>query len=354
MSPAKIRWGAAIGFWIGWQIVGAQAAAALTCGTLRLMDASGVIGPLQRYTATADCGEEHTASSGTKLTWTGWESSSKNMDVSFKVTGKASWDRKTGEATETLLVSGDASGQRVAKGICNEDPFLKDPPGGSAECYGIQSQYDSKTGPVYQFFTSSRFFLARTVSLVEAQALSGKKPSSNPPPPPPDPSPGPSPAVPKTMTSPSGARVWEGEDLLKLGRVVVNGGKPGPQPMRSFGAGWGGDNQLLWVDGQVGAVIDLQVDVPSEGAYRVSLSLTKGPDYGLFQAEVGGMASPLKFDGFSQRVTRVDSQDFGVFPLGAGKRTIALMIIGKNSQSRGFLVGIDRITLTPVKKQARS
>ena len=126
--PLRSRWELVLAVVI--LLAAARPASAMSCGELRLMSASGVIGPHQRYTVTARCGEEKSVSQGSKLTWTGIESSSKNFSVWMTVLGVASWDRATGRAEETLKISGDVSGERVAVGICNADPFLKNAPGG--------------------------------------------------------------------------------------------------------------------------------------------------------------------------------------------------------------------------------
>jgi len=331
-------------------VAGGRQASAMSCGELRLMTASGVIGPLQSYVASARCGEEKSVDNGTKLTWHGLESSSTNFSFWMDVVGKASWDRKTGLATEQLKITGDATGQRVAKGICNQDPFLKDPPGGAATCHQVSAQYKSSAGPIYEWFTQPSFFLARTISLGEAQALSQQKGSS---PPHPAPAPPPPHPMPHSLSSPSGSRVWEGEDLFKDKKVELAGGKLGVQSMQGFGPDWSGNAQLLWGEGSVGAVLDLSVDVKTAGYYRVRLALTRGPDFGVFQAEVDGKKSSQKFDGYSPRVTRVEALDLGTFSLSPGPRYVSLMIIGKNSRSTGYLVGIDRVTLTPAPAPAK-
>lgn len=328
----------------------ARPVAAMSCGELRLMAAKGVIGNLQRYTVTARCGQETSVDKGTKLTWSGLQSTTQNISVWMDVIGEASWDRITGEATETLKITGDASGKRLAKGICNQDPFLKDPPGGAATCHGIEAQYVSTGGKLYEWFIQPRFFLSGLISFVEAQALSAKSASS---PTTPTPAPPPPKPVHPPMSSPSGAKFWEGEGLFSSNRVQLQGGKLGVQPMQAFGSSWSGGAQLLWVDGAIGAVLDLQVEVPEAAAYRVSLALTKGPDFGVIQAEVGGKASATKFDGYSPTVVRVSSVDLGVFVLRPGQCNVSLMIIGKNPQSTGFLVGVDRIDLKPEKVMSR-
>ena len=324
----------------------ARPVAAMSCGELRLISASGVIGKVQKYKVTARCGQESSVDKGTKLTWSGLQSTTQNISVWMNVYGSAEWDRVTGVATEHLDITGDAKGVRVAKGICNQDPFLKDPPGGTATCHGIEAQYNSISGELYVWFVQPRFFLSGMISFVEAQALSEKSASSSATPPPPPPKP-----VHPPMSSPSGAKFWEGEGLFSSKRVQLQGGKLGVQPMQAFGSSWSGGAQLLWVDGGIGAVLDLQVEVPEAAAYRVSLALTKGPDFGVIQAEVGGKAT--KFDGYSPTVVRVDPVDLGIFVLRPGQCNVSLMIIGKHPQSTGFLVGVDRIDLKPEKVMSR-
>ncbi len=326
----------------------ARPVAAMSCGELRLISASGVIGKLQKYKVTARCGQDTSVDKGTKLTWSGLQSTTQNISVWMNVYGSAEWDRVTGVATEKLEITGDAKGVRVAKGICNQDPFLKDPPGGTATCHDISAQYESISGKLYEWFVQPRFFLSGMISFVEAQALSEKSASSSPTPAPPPPTP-----VHKPMTSPSGAKFWEGEGLFSSNSVQLQGGKLGVQPMQAFGASWSGGAQLLWVDGGIGAVLDLQVEVPEAAAYRVSLALTRGPDFGVIQAEVDRKASATKFDGYSPTVVRVSSVDLGVFVLRPGQRNVSLMIIGKNPQSTGFLVGVDRIDLKPERELSR-
>ncbi|HEV8337418.1 MAG TPA: hypothetical protein VGR67_13460 [Candidatus Polarisedimenticolia bacterium] len=355
MSRIPFRISLGLAFAAVWWAAGGAPALALSCGELRLMDASGVLGPLQRYTVTAHCSKEYKDWSKTEVAGFDVDKNSKYDSISLKVLGKASWDRKTGEATEQLLISGDAEGKRFVRGNCNQDPFLRDAPGAKVSCDGMNAQYEAKSGPVYDFFLAPRFYLAKKISLAEAQGLSANKGPGNAPPPPPAPGPSPKPgpagppAAPKTMKSPSGAQMWEGETLLRNRKYLVAGGKLSNQPMAGFGPDWSGDAHLLWTEGAVGAVLDLVIDVTKRGAYRVSLGLTQGPDFGIIDAEVNGEKSSMKFDGYSPTVKRVDLVELGTFNLNAGPRKIALMIIGKNSQSTNFLVGVDRVMLTPVK-----
>jgi hypothetical protein len=170
---------------------------ALTCGQVRLVSASGVIGPVQKYNFTAVC-----TATATETQSGVFSSTSTNYGMTVEILqGKGEWNRGSGMAEEYLAVkgsyyykngSGTFSGQRVAKGICNQDPFLKDAPGGSGFCTGITVQYQAKSGPILENLVEPKqFFVQKAFSFVEAQALSTKEAAKAPPPPPPPPSPQP-------------------------------------------------------------------------------------------------------------------------------------------------------------------
>jgi hypothetical protein len=166
-----------------------------SCGQVQLKDSSGVIGMVHGYTFSAVCSWSYTESKKS-FSLSGFSSTSTNYGIEMDVVGKGKWDRKSGEAKESVSVkgygavkgpSGNFTGERVATGVCNQDPFLKDPPGGAAVCKNMNVQYKGASGPIFDVLVSpKRFLLEKRISLVEAQALSGKKsPGATPPPPPP-------------------------------------------------------------------------------------------------------------------------------------------------------------------------
>jgi hypothetical protein len=55
---------------------------------------------------------------------------------------------------------------------------------------------------------------------------------------------------------------------------------------------------LLWVDGAVGAVLDLIVNVPASGKYALELHMTRAPDYGFVSLEVAGTPAAKPFFGY--------------------------------------------------------
>jgi hypothetical protein len=158
-----------------------------------------------------------------------------------------------------------------------------------------------------------------------------------------------SPAVAKAAAAVLQAKLLnvEGEDLAKAGRILVGGGKVAAQPMAGFGAGWSGDGQLFWSGGAVGAVLDLLVDVPAAATYAVEIYLTRAPDYGQVKLQVEGQEVAFTVDGYAPRVLAPTPRQLGKFSLAAGERKLSLMIVGKNPQATGYLVGIDRLRLYP-------
>jgi hypothetical protein len=342
--------------------VASAPALAVLCKSVSLKSASGVIGKKHSYSVSATCGQKSGEyGSGT----------SKNLSWDAQASGKASWDRASGVASETMTFSGTSSGKRSATAVCTQDPFLKNAPGGTATCKNFKVQADITSGQTFGYLIANEFWLSRGIALAEAQALSQQqpKPAEAPPPakvPPPakkkpgptQPQPpvsgqggatGPVAAVPSAAAQSAGKALnIEAELLTAPGKFQVNGGKVVMQPMVSFGSGWSGSRQLFWSGGATGAVLDLVVDIPASGTYAVELYLTRAPDYANLRMEIDGKPSSASFVGYAAKVTAPVPLQAGKFPLQAGPRRIAFMIVGKQQQSTNYFVGIDRIRLYPV------
>jgi hypothetical protein len=140
----------------------------------------------------------------------------------------------------------------------------------------------------------------------------------------------------------------EAEDLAGTGKFMVAGGKVATQPMGGFGSGWSGSSQLFWHGGSVGAVLDLVVDVPAAATYALELYLTRAPDYGQLRLQIDKKDVPGVIDAYSPKVMAPSPRQLGKLSLGQGQRHVSIMIVGKNAQSTGYLVGIDRVRLYPV------
>jgi hypothetical protein len=324
---------------------------------VQLKSATGVVGQKHHYVVSGTCSVRPSQNaSGT---------------VDFSYIGTAEWDRKTGAAKETLKLSGGLSLVRLVTAVCTNDPFLKSAPGGTASCSKVTAQADDIAPGVkiYPFILEKQFVASRQLDLALAQALSAEhaQKQSQPPakaPPPAKPKPetpkvkaggaagAPAAATPSAAAQ-SAAKAFniEAELLTAPGKFQVNGGRVVMQPMASFGPGWSGSRQLFWSGGATGAVLDLLVDIPASGTYAVELYLTRAPDYANLKIEVDGKSSTANFVGYAAKVTAPVPLQAGKFPLQAGQRRIAFMIVGKQQQSSNYFVGIDRIRLYPAGAQ---
>jgi hypothetical protein len=137
----------------------------------------------------------------------------------------------------------------------------------------------------------------------------------------------------------------EAEALLPSNAVKVAGGRADVQPMAGFGPGWSGDAQIFWHGGAVGAVLDLLIEVPQDGAWLVEIDLTRAPDYGQLAFEVDQHPVAQQFDGYAPAVNAPVTVTLGTFAMKQGRRPLSLKIVGRHGSSTGLLAGIDRIRL---------
>ena len=137
----------------------------------------------------------------------------------------------------------------------------------------------------------------------------------------------------------------EAEALAPSNAVMVAGGRADVQPMAGFGPGWSGDAQLFWHGGPVGAVLDLMIEVPQDGAWLVEIDLTRAPDYGQVAFEVDQHPVAQQFDGYAPAVTAPVTVTLGTFAMKQGRRPLSLKIVGHHGSSTGLLAGIDRVRL---------
>ncbi len=119
------------------------------------------------------------------------------------------------------------------------------------------------------------------------------------------------------------------------------------QNMREYGDGWSGDQQLIWVAGQTGQTLELTLPNQTAGQYRVLVGYTKAPDFGIVQANLGGMNVGQPVDLYDGRVSIHEPADLGLMTLPAGKPVLKLTITGKNDKARGTKVGVDYFKLVP-------
>ncbi len=139
--------------------------------------------------------------------------------------------------------------------------------------------------------------------------------------------------------------VVEGEALL--GSANASEGPLSVQAMAPFGAAWSGGAQLYWVPARVGARLALTVNVPAAGTYSIAGSFTRAPDYGDFEVLANDAKVGAAFSGYAARVAHSGQVVLGRGRLNAGANLLVLQITGKDRQSTGYMVGVDRLELTP-------
>ena len=104
------------------------------------------------------------------------------------------------------------------------------------------------------------------------------------------------------------------------------------------------DGQLTFVPNGEQASVDLPFTVEKKEPTRLLVSVTKAPDYGIWQAYLNGIkiGSPMNLYGESVKEWECHLLDFWPDP---GKYTLTLKLIGKDKNSTGNLLGIEAVRL---------
>ena len=134
----------------------------------------------------------------------------------------------------------------------------------------------------------------------------------------------------------------EGESLV----ATATGTAPVVTQGNCCGVVWSGNAQLWFQASKVGDNMILTINVPAAGTYDLSAVMTKARDYGIVSLEVDGAQLGQPFDGYNFPNVTVATVDYGSVPLSAGAHQLTFTLVGKNSNSSNYLVGIDYLLLT--------
>jgi hypothetical protein len=150
---------------------------------------------------------------------------------------------------------------------------------------------------------------------------------------------------------------WTLEAENMVDRVDATRGPVSAQPMGGFGPGWSNNAQLFWQPPTPQASkMTIPISVSQGGRYNILLHYTLAPDYGTIRARVRYRVTartrfqpariiespPRTLDGYGPRVTPPKQVAFSI-PLTDGAMELELTLVGRDNQSTGFFVGIDKI-----------
>lgn len=148
----------------------------------------------------------------------------------------------------------------------------------------------------------------------------------------------------------------EGENLKLAGQSGQF--DAGPQDLSAFGDGqWSGTSHLWVRPAKAGEWLDLELPVPSDGAYRVIVYLTKARDYGIVQFHLNGKALGKPIDCFhADTVISSGAIDLGTVQLNKGTATLRGEIVGTNPASDGlrYMWGLDAVVLRSANERLGS
>jgi serine/threonine-protein kinase len=120
------------------------------------------------------------------------------------------------------------------------------------------------------------------------------------------------------------------------------------QDLRQWGPHWS-NGKHLFCRGPQGSFVELQVDVPEAGRYRLAVCFTLSLDYGVVETALDGRKIGGLFDGLhANTIGPTEKVEFGTFELGEGPHRLRFTVVDKNPQSPGYYMGIDYVQLTPV------
>jgi hypothetical protein len=137
--------------------------------------------------------------------------------------------------------------------------------------------------------------------------------------------------------------VLEGERLKVLAKT---GGHPQEQDLSGFQGQWSNDAHLWWIEAKPGDKLDLAVPVNSDGKYKLSLQLTKAPDYGIAQLYLDGAKLGAPIDLYHGSVIPSGELQMGEFQLGSGQHKLSVEILGANDKAiKNYMFGLDYVKL---------
>ncbi len=106
------------------------------------------------------------------------------------------------------------------------------------------------------------------------------------------------------------------------------------------------DGHQLWVQPSgLNAWLDIAVEIPKSRTYQLVVKYTKSWDYARIQAFLDGKKLGPMVDTYAAAVAPADPIALGKVELAAGRHILRLKAVGKHADSKGYLMGIDHLTV---------
>jgi hypothetical protein len=124
------------------------------------------------------------------------------------------------------------------------------------------------------------------------------------------------------------------------------------QDMSGFGEGkWKDNDQLWWTNIEKSGKLNLAIPVKAKAKYEVFVTLTKAPDYGIFQFYVNNKKAGEPVDLYDENVTVTKPISLGEFVLPIGDQRLTVELVGGNPKAHEpYLFGIDAIEVKKAPK----
>ena len=114
-----------------------------------------------------------------------------------------------------------------------------------------------------------------------------------------------------------------------------------------LGPNWYSGNQLWVAPSGDGAFIDIGLELPREGDWDLACRYTTSWDYASVQPSLDGKPLGDPQDCYTKEVALAPPTDYGKIHLTAGEHILRIQAAGHNDASKGYLMGIDYVTLKP-------
>ncbi|MGJ8653091.1 MAG: glycoside hydrolase family 172 protein [Opitutaceae bacterium] len=124
--------------------------------------------------------------------------------------------------------------------------------------------------------------------------------------------------------------------------------REGEQGLSQFKRVWNESDHLLFRGAQIGDSVELRIPAASPALQKLALHATKSFDFGIVSATVNGEPAADKVDLYASKPVPSGAIALGTFAPVDGVFVVRIEVVGKNTQSKGSIFGLDCVTLAEI------